>query len=111
MVPPLPERKTAKASPIPPLPETWSAAEISDAKARCTAALKGLDADVTAEAPIKEGLCGTAAPIRLARLGSVTFSPAALINCGLLRHSTRGSPRSCSRRPNASSAPKLPRSR
>jgi len=85
MVPPLPERKTAKASPIPPLPETWSAAEISDAKARCTAALKGLDADVTAEAPIKEGLCGTPAPIRLARLGSVTFSPAALINCGLLQ--------------------------
>ena len=85
MVAPLPERKTAKASPIPPLPETWSAAEIDDAKARCTAALKGLDADVTAEAPIKEGLCGTPAPIRLARLGSVTFSPAALINCGLLQ--------------------------
>jgi hypothetical protein len=85
MVPPLPERKTAKASPIPPLPETWSATEISDAKARCTTALKGLDADVTAEAPIKEGLCGTPAPIRLARLGSVTFSPAALINCGLLQ--------------------------
>jgi hypothetical protein len=85
MVPPLPERKTAEASPIPPLPETWSAAEIDDAKARCTAALKGLDAAVTAEAPIKEGLCGTPAPIRLARLGSVTFSPAALINCGLLQ--------------------------
>jgi hypothetical protein len=85
MVPPLPERKTAKASPIPPLPETWSAVEIGDAKARCTAALKGLDADVTTEAPIKEGPCGTPAPIRLSRLGSVTFSPAALINCGLLQ--------------------------
>ena len=85
MVAPLPERKTAKASPIPPLPETWSAAEIADAKARCTAALKGLDAEVTAEAPIKEGLCGTPAPIRLTRLGSVTFAPAALINCGLLQ--------------------------
>ncbi len=85
MVAPLPERKTAKASPIPPLPETWSAAEIDDAKARCTAALKSLDAEVTAEAPIKEGLCGTPAPIRLTRLGSVTFTPAALINCGLLQ--------------------------
>ena len=84
MVAPLPERKTAKASPIPPLPETWTAAEIDAAKARCTAALKGLDADVTAEAPIKEGLCGTPAPIRLSRLGGVTFSPAALINCGML---------------------------
>ena len=84
MVPPLPERKTAKASPIPPPPDTWSAAEIDAAKARCTAALKGLDADVTAEAPIKEGLCGTPAPVRLSRLGGVTFSPAALINCGML---------------------------
>ncbi len=84
MVPPLPERKTAKASPIPPPPETWTAAEIDAAKARCTAALKGLDADVTAEAPIKEGLCGTPAPIRLSRLGGVTFTPAALINCGML---------------------------
>ena len=84
MVAPLPERKTAEASPIPPLPETWTTAEIDAAKARCTAALKGLDADVTAEAPIKEGLCGTPAPIRLSRLGGVTFSPAALINCGML---------------------------
>jgi hypothetical protein len=84
MVAPLPERKTAKASPIPPPPETWTTAEIDAAKARCTAALKGLDADVTAEAPIKEGLCGTPAPIRLSRLGSVTFTPAALINCGML---------------------------
>jgi hypothetical protein len=84
MVAPLPERKTAKASPIPPPPDTWSAAEIDAAKARCTAALKGLDADVTAEAPIKEGLCGTPAPIRLSRLGGVTFTPAALINCGML---------------------------
>ena len=84
MVAPLPERKTAKASPIPPLPETWTAAEIDAAKARCATALKGLDADVTAEAPIKEGLCGTPAPIRLSRLGGVAFTPAALINCGML---------------------------
>jgi hypothetical protein len=84
MIAPLPERKTAAASPIPPLPETWPAAEIDAAKARCATALKGLDADVTAEAPIKEGLCGTPAPIRLSRLGGVTFTPAALINCGML---------------------------
>ena len=84
MVAPLPERKTAKASPIDPPPDTWTAAEIDAAKARCAAALKGLDAAVTAEAPIKEGLCGTPAPIRLSRLGDVTFIPAALINCGML---------------------------
>jgi hypothetical protein len=85
MEPPLPERKTAKASPIPPPPETWTTAEIDAAKARCTEALKGLDAEIKYEAPIKEGLCGTPAPIRLSRIGSVTFTPAALINCGLLQ--------------------------
>lgn len=85
MVPPLPERKTAKASPIaPPPPDVWTTAEIDAAKARCTAALKGLDAVFTPEPPIKEGSCGTPAPIRLSRLGSVTFTPAALINCGML---------------------------
>jgi hypothetical protein len=85
MEPPLPERKTAKASPIAPPPETWTAAEIDAAKTRCTEALKGLDAEIKYEAPIKEGLCGTPAPIRLSRIGSVTFTPAALINCGLLQ--------------------------
>ena len=85
MVPPLPERKTAKASPIaPPPPDVWTTAEIDAAKARCAVALKGLDAVVTHEPPIKEGSCGTPAPIRLSRLGSVTFTPAALINCGML---------------------------
>ncbi len=85
MVPPLPERKTAKASPLePPPPDVWTTAEIDAAKARCTAALKGLDAVVTPEAPIKEGPCGTPVPIRLSRLGNVTFTPAALINCGML---------------------------
>jgi hypothetical protein len=85
MEPPLPERKTAKASPIAPPPETWTTAEIDAAKARCTEALKGLDAEIKYEAPIKEGLCGTPAPIRLSRIGSVTFTPATLINCGLLQ--------------------------
>src|SRR4029079_801716 len=32
-----------------------------------------------------EGLCGTPAPIRVSRLGNVTFKPAALINCGMLQ--------------------------
>ncbi len=84
MEPPLPERKTAKASPIAPPPETWTTAEIDAAKARCTDALKGVDAEIKYEAPIKEGLCGTPAPVRLSRIGSVTFTPAALINCGML---------------------------
>jgi hypothetical protein len=85
MVPPLPERKTAAASPVPPVPETWTQAEIDTAKAVCAAAVKGLNVQLTYEPPIKEGLCGTPAPIRVSRLGNVTFKPAALINCGMLQ--------------------------
>ncbi|MFA5900595.1 MAG: extensin family protein [Hyphomicrobium sp.] len=84
VVPPLPDRKTSKATPDAPPPDVWSPAEIADAQARCTAALQGLKAIVTHEAPIKEGSCGNPAPIRLSRLDNVTFAPAALINCGLL---------------------------
>jgi hypothetical protein len=85
MVPPLPERKTAAASPVPPVPETWTQAEIDTAKAACAAAVKGLNVQLSYEPPIKEGLCGTPAPIRVSRLGNVTFKPAALINCGMLQ--------------------------
>ncbi len=85
MVPPLPERKTAAASPVPPVPETWTQAEVDTAKAACAAAVKGLNVQLTYEPPIKEGLCGTPAPIRVSRLGNVTFKPAALINCGMLQ--------------------------
>ena len=85
MVPPLPERKTAAASPVPPVPETWAQAEIDTAKAACAVAVKGLNVQLTYEPPIKEGLCGTPAPVRVSRLGNVTFKPAALINCGMLQ--------------------------
>jgi len=87
-VPPLPERKTAKASPVtPPPPDVWTPAEIETAMARCTQALKGLDATVEPQPPIKEGKCGTPAPVRLISIGKkpqVTFSPPALVNCNML---------------------------
>lgn len=86
--PPLPERKSAKASPIiPPPPDVWTPAEIEAAKARCTEVLKGLDATVVPQLPLKEGQCGTPAPVRLLSLGKnpqVTFSPPALVNCNML---------------------------
>ena len=83
--PPLPERKTAKASPIaPPPPDVWTPAEIETAKAHCTEVLKGLDAIVEPQPPIKEGACGTPAPVRLLSLGKVKFEPAALVNCNML---------------------------
>lgn len=87
-VPPVPEQKGAKATPVaPPPPDVWTTAEIDAAKARCTEAMKGLDATVTLEPPIKEGSCGTPAPVRLVSIGKspqVTFSPPALVNCAML---------------------------
>jgi len=81
-VPPLPERKDAKAAAAPPA-DVWSPAEIAAAKSRCVAALKHMAAVYTYEAPIKDGDCGDPAPIRLSKLSNVTFEPAALINCGM----------------------------
>jgi len=85
--PVLPERKPengeALAEPAP-APDAWSPEQIAEAHARCTAALKRLNATVVYEEPIKDGDCGDPAPISLSRLGNVTFTPAARINCGML---------------------------
>ena len=66
------------------LPLTWSAAEIADAKSRCTAILKRIQAVAIAEAPIKDGACGTPAPIQLVSIGrnpEVALSPPAIVTC------------------------------
>jgi hypothetical protein len=78
-IPPLPIRKSEATQ-----PDVWSASEIEAAQARCTAILKSIDAVAVPQPPIKEGKCGTPAPIRLISLGTrerVTFEPAALVNC------------------------------
>lgn len=83
--PPLPERKAAAVAAPPP--DIWSPAEIATAQAQCAAALQKIDAVIEPQPPIKEGECGTAAPVKLLSIGknpTVTFSPAALVNCGML---------------------------
>jgi hypothetical protein len=89
-IPPLPERKDLKAAPAAKaaaaLPDVWSDKEIAAAKAHCAQVLKKIDAVYVEHPPIKEGKCGSAAPIRLMSLGTkerVSFSPAALVNCDL----------------------------
>jgi hypothetical protein len=70
----------AKAKP----PATWTPQEIADAKARCTAILKRIHAVAVPQEPIKEGLCGTPAPIQLISIGQnpqVSLSPPAIVNC------------------------------
>lgn len=67
-------------------PATWSEAEITIARARCTAILKRINAIAIPEPPIKEGACGTPAPIQLISVGrdpEVSISPPAIVTCDL----------------------------
>ena len=86
-IPPLPERKDMKAAKAAAAePEVWSDKEIAAARAHCAKALKKIDAVYLPHPPIKEGRCGTPAPIRLMSLGTkpqVSFSPPALVNCDM----------------------------
>ncbi len=79
----LPEAKAAADAAKNP-PEIWSATEITDAKSRCTAILKRIQAVAIAEAPIKQGVCGTPAPIQLISVGKnpeVALYPPAIVTC------------------------------
>ena len=68
-------------------PATWSLQEIEIAKARCTQLLHGIDAVLILEEPVREGECGTPAPVRVVSIGrkpEVTFSPPALVTCDMV---------------------------
>lgn len=68
-------------------PETWTATEIADAKARCTAILKRIKAVVIPQPPIRQGGCGAPAPVQLISIGSkpeVAISPPATVTCDLV---------------------------
>lgn len=103
-VPPLPGKGTAKPGQEPskswpktvdevkaeqeakskPPSATWTPQEVADAKARCTAILKRIHAVAVPQEPIKEGHCGTPAPIQLISIGQnpqVALSPPAIVNC------------------------------
>ncbi len=77
---------TPAASPGPMPAKTWSPQEISEGRARCTAILKRINAVAIEEAPIKEGICGTPAPIQLVSIGKnpqVSISPPAILTCDM----------------------------
>ena len=68
----------------PKAPETWSAAEISAAKAQCAAILKRINAVAIPEAPMRQGACGAPAPIQLISIGKnpeIALSPPATVTC------------------------------
>jgi hypothetical protein len=64
----------------------WSATEIEQAQNACVALLKSLDLVAVGAAPMRDGECGTAAPIELISVGKspqVTFSPPVIVTCDM----------------------------
>jgi hypothetical protein len=92
-VPPLPDRNPMRsAAPAPAKPVLpseqptvpWSEAEIDAAKAKCKELLTGDSLDYEMLPPIKEGICGTPAPVLLHAVGSdpkVMIDPPATLSC------------------------------
>ncbi len=81
----LEEAKAEDAAAAKP-PETWSETEIADARARCAEVLKRISAVAIPETPIRQGACGTPAPIQLISIGKnpeVSISPPAILTCEL----------------------------
>lgn len=62
----------------------WTDAEVAMAKARCEAILKRIHAIAVPQPPIRQGGCGTPAPVQLISIGQnpqVSLSPPAIVNC------------------------------
>ncbi|HVZ04962.1 extensin family protein [Hyphomicrobium sp.] len=85
MPPSKPADKT-KADAPKPHPNTWTDAEIAEAKTHCDEILKRIHAVAIAHAPIKHGACGAPAPVELLSIGEnppVSLSPAPIVRCDL----------------------------
>jgi len=92
-LPPLPERNPlrttveTKAAPVLPGDKptvAWTEAEIAAATAKCKTLLSGDTLDYELLPPIREGICGTPAPVLLRALGDdpkVAIEPPATLNC------------------------------
>jgi hypothetical protein len=90
-LPPLPQRNPFRApvKPKPVLPKDqptipWTEAEIDAATATCKTLLTGDPLDYEILPPIKEGLCGTPAPVLLRAVGQdpkVVLDPPATLSC------------------------------
>ncbi|MGD9805966.1 MAG: extensin family protein [Hyphomicrobiaceae bacterium] len=74
----------------PPVPDeasptsAWSPSEIAEAKARCNAVVTKYSAVIEPIDPIRDGDCGTPYPVKLTRLGKVTLSQPATLNCDMV---------------------------
>jgi hypothetical protein len=64
--------------------ETWTKAEIDAARARCNAVAAQYGAVFEPIDSIREGSCGTAFPVKLMKLGKITLSQPATLNCEMV---------------------------
>jgi len=90
-LPPLPDRNPqrgpAVAKPVPPGDQptvAWTDAEIAAATAKCKELLTGNPLDYDLLPPLKQGICGTPAPVELRAVGTdpkVTIDPPATLSC------------------------------
>jgi len=72
---------------VPPPPLQWSDREIEAALMECMHLLAPVTAEVVPLAPIRNGDCGTPAPVLLRSIGSkekVTVDPPFLVNCPMI---------------------------
>lgn len=70
----------------PPRPAEWSEQEITEARAQCNTLLSGAIFEFEPLEPIREGVCGTPAPIELTAISvgqTVAIRPGAKLNCNM----------------------------
>jgi hypothetical protein len=63
--------------------ESWSDAEIIAGLQECVRLLAPTGAEVEVSKPIRNGRCGTPAPVLLKRIAGVELTPPAVVNCRL----------------------------
>lgn len=83
---PIPKLRPAPSAPetAPPVTETWSTAEVMEAKERCGTVLKGLAIDYEPLEPLgRPGGCGAPAPVLVSRVDGVELTPPATLTCGM----------------------------
>lgn len=62
----------------------WTESEIETARARCNVIIKQYDADATPAGSMRDGDCGSPHPVNLTRVGPVTLSQPATVNCEVI---------------------------
>lgn len=73
----------ASSAPTEAQADAWTDAEVAEARAECARLITGLTLDGDEAAPVRNGACGTPAPITLKRAGGAMteLSPPVLVNC------------------------------